>query len=108
MPYRIGLLAYPLFIFLTARQRNSAASKFLAAGAVSPETARRPESLAIPRNLGLINDGVRTGVLVPIGDGRFYVNVPAYRKRRAVVLAVFIGGSVVLAAALAFLLMPKG
>ncbi|HZW08311.1 MAG TPA: hypothetical protein VFF69_00270 [Phycisphaerales bacterium] len=105
MPYRIGMLAYPVFLFLTVRQKNSAASKFLAAGAVSPETARRPSTLGIPQTLGLIQSGVRQGVLVAMEDGRYYVNTRVYRRRRNLLLGSLVGGSALFAGALAWLLL---
>ncbi len=104
MPFRIGLVAYPLFLLLTARQKSSAASRFLAAGAVSPETARNPDSLGIPRTLGLVKSGVRTGVLVPVGDGRYFVNVRAYTRRRNLVVGLLIGGSLLFAGSLVVIL----
>jgi hypothetical protein len=105
MPYRIGMLAYPLFIFFTVRQKNSAASKFIAAGAISPETARRPSSLGVPQTLGLVQSAVRTGVLTPLGDGRYHVNLRVYRRRRNLLMGVLIGGSVLFGAGLAGLLL---
>lgn len=106
MPYRVGLLLYPVFILLTTRSKNSAAAKFIEAGATAPETARRPESLQIPQTLGLIASGVKTGVLVPTGDGRYYVDLPTYRRRRRAILAVFITGSALFAAAVLMLVRP--
>lgn len=97
MPIRLGLLVYPLFAFAVAMSQKGAASKFAEAGAVSLETARRPNSLGI-MNLDSVRDAARKGILVSTGDGRFYINQPVFRWRRRLMWAWLIGGGIVIIA----------
>ena len=106
VPYRIGLMAYPLFLLLTVRSNGSAAAKLRKAGAISAETARRPETVGVARSLGLVRDGVESGVLRPTGDGRYFVDVPAYRRRRRRQIALLVGGSAVFTLLLVLLIHP--
>jgi hypothetical protein len=41
----------------------------------------------------ILPDAVKRGLLVDVGDGRYYVNVPAFRRRRrlTITLAVAVG-----------------
>ena len=96
MPLRIGLLAYPLFMIAILGNQKSATARFLKAGATSPETARRPSSLNA--NADQVADAVKSGVLVPTGDGRFFVDLVRYRARRRVLIgALTIGFALVTA-----------
>jgi hypothetical protein len=75
------MLIMPVSILLLMRKDQGPVGKFLRAGAVSEETARRPSAIGIVR-LFLVQDAARRGVLIATGDGRYYVDVPTYRRRR--------------------------
>jgi hypothetical protein len=81
MPSGLGLLIMPVSILLLIRKDNGPVAKFARAGATSPESARRPASLDVQR-MFLVQDAVKSGVMVATGDGRFYVDMPIYRRRR--------------------------
>jgi hypothetical protein len=89
MPLRLGLLLYPAFLFFALRTKKSAPGVLWKAGAVSAETAVRPEGFGIsdPR---AVADCVRSGVLirVPGPDGLCFVDPAAYRRRRRRTIAV--------------------
>ncbi|MBK7405717.1 MAG: hypothetical protein IPJ41_14140 [Phycisphaerales bacterium] len=107
MPFRVGLLLYPVFLLLTARTKNSAAAKFRSAGALSPETARRPESFDLPRTLGVIQDGVRRGLLIPVGDGRYYLDLGAHKRRRRFRLGMYLAGTLAFALLVLVVIRPS-
>lgn len=86
MPYKFGALLYPsILLAVVVGQSRTPAARFAKAGAFSPETSRRPSSLGVT-GLGLIEHAVKTGVLVPVGDGRFYVDRARHRRRQTVTL----------------------
>lgn len=84
MPLRIGLLLYPAIAFLAMRGKKSPPQMLWHAGAVSPETAVRPEGIGVS-DWRLVNDYVRDGVIVrvPGSEGLCYVDAGVYRRRRA-------------------------
>jgi hypothetical protein len=88
MPLRIGLLAYPLMIFAVQMGRPSATAAFERAGATTPETSRRPSSLEVP--MRATRRALRKKLLVPVGDGRYYLDERAVRRadRRTMILMV--------------------
>jgi hypothetical protein len=88
MPLRIGLLAYPLMIFALQMGRPSATAAFERAGAVTPETSRRPSTLEVP--MRATRRAIRKKLLVPVGDGRFYLDERAVRRadRRTMILMI--------------------
>lgn len=93
MPLRIGLVLYPLVPLALVQLRRGPVSKFYHAGAISPQTARRPTSVDAS---GDLRSAVRSGVLVMLDDGRYFVDVAAYQRRRrltnlAIALPVAIG-----------------
>ena len=81
-PMQFLALLAPLGMIFAAWKMKGVARVYIEAGAISPETARRPEGLKIPRGPGQLTRGVRRGVLIPLGDGRFYADVRVYRRRR--------------------------
>lgn len=105
MPLRLSLVVYPLFAFAVAMSQKGVASKFAEAGAISPETARKPSSLFV-RDMDAVRSAARKGVLVSTGDGRFYVNQPVYRRRQRWMWGLLIGGGVVIAALTVVAYMP--
>lgn len=102
MPLRVGLFAYPLMLFfLGVSAKGGGAGRFVSAGARSVETSRRPESLGIRGGRDTLAGAIKRGVLVEVGDGRYFVDMTVYRRRqRALYLALgavgLVGGSVTL------------
>lgn len=99
-PMQYVAILFPLSMVIIALRQKGIARTFIEAGAVSPDTARRPEALKFPRGLGHITHGVRSGVLVPLGDGRFYADTRVYKRRRIGTIA----GVVIVALAVGALL----
>ncbi|MCL4222397.1 MAG: hypothetical protein KJZ65_13620 [Phycisphaerales bacterium] len=89
MPARVGLLAYPVFVLVTQLSKPSAVPAFEKAGAFSPETSRRPSSLNVP--MKAMRRALRRNLLVPVGDGRFYLDRHALRRadrRNMIIMAI--------------------
>jgi hypothetical protein len=89
--FRLGAILFPLMILAMILKQKGPVSKFLKVGAISPETARRGDSaqLTAPDRLHL--DGlVKRGVLVALGDGRYYVDVEAHRRRRRMMIVLLV------------------
>ena len=84
--------------------QKSATTRFIKAGASSPETARRPSSLNA--NADQVADAAKSGVLVAVGDGRYYVDLPRYRARRRLLIAAMSIGFVILAGITIWLSWP--
>lgn len=78
MPFRMAALAYPAFAAALYLGLPNAVADFEKAGAISPETSRRPDSLGISRKR--TKKAAAKGLLVALGDGRYYVNQAAVRK----------------------------
>lgn len=95
MPLRIGLVAYPAFLIALQLARPSAVGAFEKARSYTPETSRRPASLQVP--LKAVRRAVRKGLLVPVGDGRYYLNQSAVRRRDRRTMAIFAASLVVVA-----------
>lgn len=85
----IGALILPASIVAMFLRLKGPAQLYLAAGATSPETARRPGSVGIQAEY-LIEPLVRNGLLIDAGEGRYYANAPKLR-RRALLLYGFCG-----------------
>ena len=87
MPFRLAALAYPMVALGLLASRTSAVAEFERAGAFDESTARRPESLEVRRKL--VQKAVAKKLLVAVGDGRFYVDRAATKRRdrNALVLA---------------------
>jgi hypothetical protein len=94
MPFRLGVLAYPLFITVIYAARPNAVAAFEKADAYSPETSRRPASIAVPQKT--VTKAVRKGLLVATGDGRYYVDRDAVKRRDRRLLAMAAIGGLVL------------
>lgn len=89
MPARIGLLAYPVFVLVTQLSKPSAVPAFEKAEAFTPETSRRPTSLNVP--MKAMRRALKKKLLVPVGDGRFYLDRQALRRadrRNMIVMGV--------------------
>ena len=85
-----GALIFPISIVLLILRDKGPAGKFLKAGAVSPETARKPRMIGVT-NLDLLDGPRKRKVLRPTGDGRVYVDRRMSRRWR-VITAVLLGG----------------
>lgn len=92
MPFRIGVLAYPLFLLALQLSKPSAVGLYEKAGATSPESSRRPESLEVPRKA--LRRAVRKRLLVSMGDGRYYLDTEAVSRSDRKTLALMIAGLV--------------
>ncbi len=89
MPLRVGLLAYPIFVLVTQLSKPTAVPAFEKAEAFSPESSRRPSSLNVP--MKAMRRGLKKKLLVPVGDGRFYLDRAALRRadrRNVIVMGV--------------------
>lgn len=85
-------LLYPVSIVVVALRQSGPVDSFVKAGAVSPDTARRPESLKVT-NRALVIDAVKSGLLRSLHDGRYYADQPRYlrRRRRTIIAFATIG-----------------
>jgi len=80
MPLSLGALIVPASIIALFLRLKGPAQAYMAAGATSEETARRPSSVGIQAEY-LIEPLVKSGLLVAAGDGRYYANAPKIRRR---------------------------
>lgn len=94
-PMRWLMLLAPVGLAITAMRNKTGVGKFIQEGAVSPETARRPQSIGIQR-MFYIDSAIRKGVLLNAGDGRYFANMRRVRRikriRIATLLVAFGGG----------------
>ena len=61
---------------------------FLKAGAISPLTARRPDKIGMKlADRPHIPGAVRRGLLVDMGDGRYWLDAKKLKRRRAMLAA---------------------
>jgi hypothetical protein len=95
MPLRIGLVLYPLLPLALILARRGPASKLRRAGAISPQTARKPSTVDA---VGDLSSHLKSGLIVATGDGRYYLDVAELRRRNrrvtlfVIVVGVAIGG----------------
>ncbi|MBX3374753.1 MAG: hypothetical protein KF817_13050 [Phycisphaeraceae bacterium] len=94
---KIGLILGPLAMLLGLLRDRGPAGRFVDAGAISPDTARRPSALGIERP-GSLAGLLRAGVLTALPDGRVFVDPGRFRRRRRRTIAAAIGLYVVAAA----------
>lgn len=78
MPFRIGLLLYPLSIAAWKLSRPSVIAEFDKVNAYSEETSRKPASLGLPGKA--TRRAIARKLLLPVGDGRFYLDRIAVRR----------------------------
>jgi hypothetical protein len=78
MSFRIGVFAYPAFILVIQMARPNAVHAFEKAGAFSLATSRKPQSLEVPRR-ALVR-AVKKKLLLPTGDGRYYLDRHALKR----------------------------
>jgi hypothetical protein len=101
--FKLGLLLFPVMIITRVMKDPSPIVRFIKAGATAPDTARNPVSVNVTRRSHL-DRAVRQGVLIDAGEGRFYVDVEAYRHRRRRAILVVTIGTILLTAAAWFVL----
>jgi hypothetical protein len=84
----LGMLLMPAgIVIMMLKQPPGPVAKLIAAGAVSPETARRSEGLGIPRPF-MLEPAMRRRIVYRTQDGRYWVDVvQARRHRRRLALA---------------------
>ncbi|HMN96614.1 MAG TPA: hypothetical protein PKC43_01730 [Phycisphaerales bacterium] len=80
MPASFGAIALPASIILLILRQKGPADALVKAGATTPETARRPASVGM-QSRHLVESLERSGLIVPVGDGRYYVDLPRLRRR---------------------------
>jgi hypothetical protein len=100
-PGSLMVLLMPLAILALLFRDKGPVGKFIKAGAISPETARKPRSLEIT-NPDLYSGAIRRGVLVATGDGRYWVDLGALRRSRRRVIVAAISLFVVVGAAVVY------
>jgi hypothetical protein len=105
MGLKIGILAFPLMIIAMILKQKGPAAKIMKLGAISPATARKPADLDL-RDRYILPDAVKRGVIVKLDDGRYYVDLPTFRRRRrwSIALAVVICAGLVVTA---WLIWPR-
>ena len=81
MSLKLGAIVFPLFVLIMAAKQKGPVRKFLKAGAISPDTARKLASVEL-KGPYYISGALKKGVIVAVGDGRYYLEVPVYRRRR--------------------------
>lgn len=80
MPLRLGALAVPLLVLAVPMLKRGTASRFYEAHAISEDTARKPSTLDVKADAAL--HASERGVLIALPDGRYYVDVAVYKRRR--------------------------
>lgn len=89
----------PLGLILRAVVMNAGpVKKFRTAGAVTPETARKPASIGVTKHY-MMENAVKRGELVSTGDGRYYVNEAVVEKRKKIWIGTAVGVMVLFIAA---------
>jgi len=94
MPMRLGVLAYPAFVLMIQMTRPSAVPAFERVSAYDEATSRRPASLEVPHKA--VARAVRKGLLVPVGDGRYYLDRDAVRRADRRNLTLMLASGVVM------------
>ena len=93
MPLPVGSMLYPRIPFAMILLKKGPVAKFYLSGAISPETARRPQSIEAK---GDLDRAIETGMLTRLEDGRYFVNVDQYRRKRRLLVWCFIAALTVL------------
>lgn len=78
MPFRIGLVMYPLAIAAWKLSRPSVIGEFDKVEAYSPETSRKPSSLGLSHKA--TKRAIAKKLLVSMGDGRYYLDREAVKR----------------------------
>ena len=106
MPMRLGVMAYPAALIIMAiSAKGGNVPRLVEARAFAPDTARRPESVGIKGGAQTLAGAVRKGIVIDNGDGRFYVDMIAFRRRQKRMVSLFVTVAVLGAALVALLLI---
>jgi hypothetical protein len=106
MPFSYSILMMPAMILGMAIKDPSPIARYVKAGATTPDTARNPVSLKI-RGRYLLKSAIRRGVLIDAGEGRYFVDLNAYRRRRIRFIGVLMATAAVVAAAMWWFFLRK-
>jgi len=79
VPFRLALLAYPAMVVAYQLAKPNAVAEYEQAKAFTPERARFPEDLKVPRRA--VRKAVQKHLLIPVPGGRYYINQEAVRRR---------------------------
>jgi hypothetical protein len=93
MPFRAAALAYPAAILFIQMSRSTAVPAYEKALAYDVDSSRRPSGLEVSAKS--VRRAVRKRLLVPVGDGRFYLDRAAVRRsdRRSTLILVLATGA---------------
>lgn len=84
----IGVIMMPAaIVVMMLKQPPGPVAKLIRAGATSPDTARRLESIGVPRPF-VVEPALRGGRIVKTADGRYWVDVAVNRRFRIKVALV--------------------
>jgi hypothetical protein len=97
-------LAFPVMVLLMSLKQKGPIHRFIKAGATTPATARKLASMDV-RGPYWVSGSIRRGVLVEVGDGRYFVDLERYRRHRRRLLTVFTIVTVIAMALLAWVLI---
>lgn len=78
---RLGAVVAPIGLLLLASRMPSPLHEFRKARAFSPQTARRLSTLKL-RGTWQVEDYVKSGLVIGVGDGRYYLDAARDRARR--------------------------
>ena len=90
-------MLYPLLPVLVAVMQKSPASTFFKAGAISPDTARKPSTVGAK---GDLERSLKSGLIVAAGEGRYYVDPEKFRRRARMIYSAWIAVAIVFVALL--------
>jgi hypothetical protein len=79
MPYRLTALVFPLSLAILILKQKAPTKAFLQAGAISPDTARKAQSINAK---GDLTGSLRRGVLIKLDDGEGSTTLPPHRAGR--------------------------
>lgn len=102
----IGALAGPAMMLIIALQKPGPVKTMLRAGALSPETARKAETLGL--TLPPVAPLIRAGVVVREPDGRIWLDAARARRRQWRIGAAIGAGLMLAGLALAAILVFTG
>jgi hypothetical protein len=84
----LGGLIMPISVLIALRKAPPGpVQRLIIAGATSPETALKPATAKIVRPIELAR-AVRLGIAIALPDGRYWVDVKRYRRRRLIVALI--------------------
>ena len=91
MPLRFAMVLYPVSMLAWKLSRPSAIEEFDRVAAYSAATSRKPSSLGVPNKTA--KKATAKGLLIAVGDGRFYLDRAAVRRAELVTTIGLIVGT---------------